>query len=253
VNGADCYKVDGALTARLFYLSARRLRKLQDGETITENAILEAFREAIRDAMASDKFADGFPSLLGAAFGSITNANVTDLDVFGDGATGSQRDIDDSASAGAIAGGVIGGILGAALIMLAVVMWVRRDRDETKTRQLDKLADDSSSSSAGEENRAYNTTAIIVDEDDSLYTGVGMATSASMAEDSVVGRDGFAVYKEEEPLDSRRGPTFVSIKDDLLDTTAKPKIQESIRTELGTPTRTPSRKRDYGVPDTVKL
>lgn len=136
----DCYIVDGAYTATIFYLTPQRRQRQRNLDTnttaattnttttnvITDPNVYNSFATSLQTLFASGELSSGLSNIRGTAFQNITN--------FHNGSNGGASGIgtgnssDTSLSGGAIAGIVIGVICLLAILAALIVFAVTRRR-----------------------------------------------------------------------------------------------------------------------------
>jgi hypothetical protein len=287
-NSTDCFRVNAAFTATIFYLddNTNTRRSLQNGTTstksdaITDPMVYESFSSSLQALFSSGKLTDDISSVLSTDFQGIANDGRNDTPTSSpDDNSGSQTD--KSLSSGAVAGSVIGTLIGLALIAVLVVLAItafrRRNDDSENSRKkaMDVTQQEFNDLHIDEDDderddRAMIDRSIIASDDGSFDSGYHndgrFKTTAYLANDDneSLNTRGFPLV---EPSFSERirsagepGPIFVKTNEasyPLNEAALKPGIDfEMGPVEMTSRISSAQRstgQRSYGVSDTVQL
>jgi hypothetical protein len=206
--GGDCYVINAGFTLYVFeYAENRR----QLSEVITDRDILKVFKKSLETIFASG--AIGGANVISIQYLGISNDEVPPIP---------KRDITAE-----VVGGVIAGLCLIALVIGAMMLGTRRQRQRTEyEEQVQALEDIDAAIQSDDEIQSLNSEEkfVMVDEEASYGSGIQIFPGKSKKE-----------VKE---------PTFFVPTDDML---------SSIQADLGPTTYSAQSPRQYGASDTVDL
>lgn len=231
--GSDCYNINGAFTATIFYPTDGR--RLVEAE-ITDPLVYNSFANSLSIIFGSGALDGG--KVVSTSFGEITNAQPDTI---------RPTNPKGAPNTGAIVGGVIGGLALLLLILAGVYIARRRkqDRDYLGAEELEDEEpwqrerksfghDEASEDMSGTGPLSERLNVLIVNEEESLMTG-------------------FMPPEDPRPADEfDASPTFVAT-DDIIDEDQRSAMKAQTERELGARPKDVRGERDYSIADTVDL
>jgi hypothetical protein len=182
--GADCYVINAGFTSSIFtFAENRRL-----SENITDGDVLKSFSQSLENIFASGTL--GGPNVISIQYLGITNDAVPKVP---------KED-----NTGKIVGGVIGGLCLIALIISAVVLGKRRERQHSQYREQLKAIED--------------IDAAIESDDESLNGNPGQSKPFAVLEDDESYGSGFQIMPGTKRKQVPQEPTYFVPTDDMIST-----------------------------------
>jgi hypothetical protein len=205
--GADCYVINAGFTSYIFTFPENR--RLLSGN-ITDRDVLESFSQSLENIFASGTL--GGPNVISIQYLGISNDAVPEIP---------EEDI-----TGKVVGGVLGGLCLIALIVAAVVLGSRRERQRRQYReQLRAIEAIDAAMHSDDGSQSGNPGVAMVDDDESYGSGFQIMPGT---------------YRKEVPQE----PTFFVPTDDMI---------SSINEDLGPSAYATQSPRKYDVANTVDL
>jgi hypothetical protein len=211
-SGADCYVINAAFTSFIFtFVESRRLLS----ETITDRDILNSFSKALENIFRSGTLVG--PNIISIQYLGISNDEVP-----------KEPEEDNT---GKIVGGVLGGLFFIALIVAALILGKRKEKERSQYREtvqaIDAIdaaihSDDDSQPANSEEARPFN---VVADDDESYGSGFQIMPG---------------IFKKPIPQE----PTFFVPTDDMI---------SSLESDLGPSPNATQSPRKYEMANTVDL